>query len=186
VTEPAQLRPERYIPLLRLQVRQLELDLRLRRRFDSSDVVQETLLRAHANRDQFRGTTEGEMVRWLQAILSNVVIEETRKARAGKRDVAVEQSLQAAVADSSTRLEAYIAADQSSPSQQIERQELLLQVAQALDQLPEDQRDVVIHHHLLGTPVGQIATQLGRSEKSVAGLLYRAKRKLGELLQNDL
>src|SRR5262249_59634021 len=49
---------ERYRPLLRLQVRQFQLDPRLHRRFDSSDLVQETLLRAHAGRNRFRGTTE--------------------------------------------------------------------------------------------------------------------------------
>jgi RNA polymerase sigma-70 factor (ECF subfamily) len=173
---------ERYRPLLRLQVRQFQLDPRLHRRFDSSDLVQETLLRAHAGRDGFRGTTEAERVKWLQEILTNTLADEVRKARAQKRDVALEQSLQAAVAESSARLDAYLAADQSSPSQQAERQELLLRIAAALDQLPEDQRDVVIQRDLLGAPVGQIAEQLGRSEKSVAGLLLRGRRKLRELL----
>jgi len=53
---------ERHRALLRLRARHLQLDPRLRRRFDESDLVQETLLRAHANRDQCRGETEGERV----------------------------------------------------------------------------------------------------------------------------
>ena len=48
---------ERYRPLLKLQTRQMELDPRLQRRFDGSDVVQEALLKAHVKLDQFRGRT---------------------------------------------------------------------------------------------------------------------------------
>jgi RNA polymerase sigma-70 factor (ECF subfamily) len=172
----------RYRQLLHLQVRQLQLDPRLRRRFDSSDLVQDTLLKAHENIDQFRGTTEAELVQWLHEILANAALDAVRQARAQKRDVELEQSLQAAVADSAARLDAYLAADQSSPSEQAERHELLLRIAAALDQLPEDQRNVFIQRDLLGAPVRQIAEQLGRTEKSVAGLLLRSRRKLRELL----
>jgi RNA polymerase sigma-70 factor (ECF subfamily) len=164
----------------------MELDPRLQRRFDSSDIIQETMLRAHANLARFRGHTEAELVKWLQEILSNVVTDEARKARARKRDVALEQSLEAVMAESSSRLEMYLASSQTSPSGQAERQELLLALAVAIDELPEDQRDVLIQRDLNGAPVSQIAEQLGRTEKSVAGLLMRGRRKLREMLQKDL
>lgn len=173
---------ERYRPLLRLQVRQVQLNARLQRRFDESDLVQETLLRAHVHLEQFRGQSEPELVKWLQEILANVLTDEVRKARAQKRDVAQEQSLQLAVAESAARLDAWLAADQSLPSQQAERQELLLRLAAAVEQLPADQREVIIQRDLQGSPVAQIAEQLGRTEKSVAGLLLRARRKLRESL----
>jgi RNA polymerase sigma-70 factor (ECF subfamily) len=165
-------------------VRQLHLDPRLQRRFDASDLVQEALLKAHQNIGQFRGLSEPELVKWLQTILASAAADEVRKARAQKRDVALEQSLQAAVAESSARLEAFLAAEHSTPSQQAERQELLLRVSAAVDRLPDDQRDVVILRDLLGTPVAQIAEQLGRTEKSVAGLLLRGRAKLRESLDH--
>jgi DNA-directed RNA polymerase specialized sigma24 family protein len=59
----------RYRPLLRLQIRQMELDPPLQRRFDSSDIIQETMLRAHADLARFRGQTEAELVSSLQEIL---------------------------------------------------------------------------------------------------------------------
>ena len=177
---------DRYRPLLRLQIRQMELDPRLQRRFDSSDLVQETLLRAHEHLARFRGQTEADLVKWLQEILANVVTDEVRKARARKRDLALEQSLGAVMAESSARLEGYLASHQASPSEQAERQELLLRLAAAIDQLPQDQRDVLIQRDLLGASVSQIAEQLGRTEKSVAGLLLRGRRKLRELLQDDM
>jgi RNA polymerase sigma-70 factor (ECF subfamily) len=109
-------RLERYRDLLHLQVRQLQLDPRFQRRFDSSDLVQETMLKAYEHLGQFRGKTEAELVKWLQKILSHTVTDAIRKARSQKRDVALEHSLQAAVANSSARLEAYLTCDQPSPS----------------------------------------------------------------------
>jgi len=163
----------------------MELDLRLRRRFDSSDLVQETLLKAHEGLANFKGTTEAELVKWLLEILGNVVADEVRKARAQKRDVALEKSLDDVVAGSSAQLNAFLTAGGPSPSEQMERQEQLLRLAEAIDQLPGDQRDVVIHRDVLGTPVREIAEDLERTEKSVAGLLLRGRRRLRELLEED-
>jgi RNA polymerase sigma-70 factor (ECF subfamily) len=138
------------------------------------------MLRAHAHRDQFRGKTEPELIKWLQTILTNVLRDQLRKAN----DVRLMQSLQAASDESSARLESFLQGNGPSPSQQAEKHELLLQIAAALEKLPEDQRDVVIQRDLLAAPVGQIAEQLGRTEKSVAGLLLRGRRKLRQLLHD--
>jgi RNA polymerase sigma factor (sigma-70 family) len=71
----------------------------------------------------------------------------------------------------------------TSPSEQAEKQEMLLKQAEAIERLPDDQRDVVICHYVLGLRVGETAQNLGRTEKSVAGLLYRAKKQLGDWLE---
>src|SRR6516165_1458674 len=180
---PGEWRPERYRDLLCVLARQIQMDPRLRRRFDTSDLVQETLLKATQNLEQFRGGTEGELVRWLQGIMQNALADAMRNARAQKRDVAQEEALAVVVNDSSARLHNWLVAPDSSPSQRAEREEQLLRVAAALAKLPEDQRDVVILRDSLDTPVRAIAEQLGRSEKAVAGLLVRGRRKLRDLLQ---
>src|SRR5262245_16944749 len=173
---------ERYRPLLKLQARQVELDARLQRRFDGSDVVQEALLKAHAHLDQFRGRTEAELVQWLHEILASTLVDEVRKAHAQKRDLALEQSLHAAVEESSARLDAYLADRNPTPAAQAERQELLVRIARALDELPADQRDVVLLRDVQGQSVAEIAEQLDRTEKSVAGLLLRGRGRLRQLL----
>src|SRR5262249_50621293 len=119
---------ERYRPLLKLQMRQVELGARLQRRFDGSDVVQEALLKAHVSLGQFRGRTEAELVKWLHEILTSTLVDEVRKAYARKRDLALEQSLQAAAGESSARLGAYLADHHPTPAAQAERQELLVQI----------------------------------------------------------
>jgi RNA polymerase sigma-70 factor (ECF subfamily) len=59
---------------------------------------------------------------------------------------------------------------------------VLARLAEAVEELEEDQRDVVSLRLLMDAPVAEIAERLGRTEKSVAGLLLRGKRKLRELL----
>jgi RNA polymerase sigma-70 factor (ECF subfamily) len=180
---PGEWHPERYRDLLCMLARQIQLDARLRRRFDASDLVQEALLKATENLGQFRGGTEAELVKWLQEILQNALADALRRARALKRDVGREEALAVVVNDSSARLRNWLVAPDSSPSQRADREEQLLRLAAALAQLPEDQRDVVILRDSLDTPVRSIAEQLGRTEKAVAGLLLRGRRKLRDLLQ---
>ena len=47
---------------------------------------------------------------------------------------------------------------------------------QALETLPEDQRDVVVLRHLVGLSPGEIADRMGRTESSIHGLHHRARR----------
>jgi RNA polymerase sigma-70 factor (ECF subfamily) len=185
MARPPDWQPERYRAWLRFKVRQLHLDRRLQARFDSSDLVQETWLKVQPHLHGFRGQTEAQRLKWLDVILTNVVADQVRKATADKRDVGLEQSLQAVLAESNVKLEGVLAANQSSPSGQVERAELLLRSAEALEQLPQDQREVIELRYLLDTPVGQIAAQLDRTPKSVAGLLHRGLKKLRELLAAD-
>jgi RNA polymerase sigma-70 factor (ECF subfamily) len=176
--ETSERRWEDYREYLHLLAR-LQLDARLRGKLDASDVVQQTLIKAHENREQFRGQTAGEEAAWLRRILANTLIDAARKFQ---REVNLEQQLEKAVHESSARLEAWLAADQSSPSEVAVRHEQLLGLARALASLPEEQRLVVELHHLRDASVADIAAQLGRSEASVAGLLRRGLQKLREIL----
>ncbi len=173
---------DRYRPLLRVLMRQVQFDPRLRRRFDESDLVQEALLHAHQNLPGFRGTTEAELVKWLEQILARVATDAVRRERAHKRDVALEQNFGDAFDQSSARLERCLSADQSSPSQRAARHEEFLRLVGAVDRLPEAERDVIIQRHLMELPVEQIAANLGRTEKAIAGLLFRAQQRLRGLL----
>jgi RNA polymerase sigma-70 factor (ECF subfamily) len=177
-------RLEQYREYLRLLAR-LQLDPRLQGKLDPSDVVQDTLLKAHEKIGQFRGQSEAELSGWLRKILANTLAQAVRKFNAGMRDVGRELALEAALEASSARLEGWLAGEQSSPSQQAERQEQLLRLAEALAQLPEDQRQAVEMHHLKGFSVAELAEQMGRSSASVGALLYRGLKRLRELLGED-
>jgi RNA polymerase sigma-70 factor (ECF subfamily) len=171
-----------YEALLRLRAQQLHWDPRLRRRLDWADLVQEALLRAHERLPQFAGTTRPELVSWLLTILDNAYKDRVDREFAGKRDAAREQALNTAVSESSARLEAYLAAQDSTPSQKVEREETLLRMAAALDELTEEERQVVILRHLSGATMGEIAEQTGRPQTTVSRLLLRAMNRLREKL----
>ncbi len=174
---------ERYRDYLRLLAR-LQLDPRLRGKLDPSDLVQQTLLQAHQMRDQFRGTTEAEQAAWLRQILVRTMANAARDLGRLKRDVGRERSLEAAIEESSVRLEAWLATEQSSPSAVAEKNERLLRLAEALEQLPEAQREAVVLHHLRGLSLAELANHLERSEGAAAGLLHRGIKRLRELLRD--
>jgi hypothetical protein len=57
----------------------VQLDARLQAKLDPSDLVQQTLLKAHEKREQFRGSTEAEFTAWLRQILANQMAEAARR-----------------------------------------------------------------------------------------------------------
>ena len=160
-----------------LLLARVQIDARLQGRLDPDDVVQQTLTRALEKRDRFRGSDDAQRAAWLRTLLSRTLIDAARKlARAG----GVTRSLEAALEQSSARLESFLAADQTSPSGQVERQERLLRLADALAALPGDQRRAVELKHLQGLALVEVARRMGRSVPAIAGLLQRGLRALRE------
>jgi RNA polymerase sigma-70 factor (ECF subfamily) len=167
-----------------LLLARMQLDGGARHRIDASDIVQQTLLEAHAKADQFTGDNSA-LAAWLRQALVNNLREAWRALRRAKRDIRREQDLDAAVAQSSARLEGILAAPHSSPSQRAVRNEDLLRLAEALTRLPPAQREAIILHHLQGASLTETAQRLGRTDAAVAGLLHRGLRKLREMLSSE-
>ena len=91
--------------------------------------------------------------------------------------------VEAAVEASSGRLEGWLADGASSPPERAARNEQLLRLAAALEDLPEAQREAVIRHHLQGLPLDAVSEELGRTPAAVAGLLKRGLKFLRERLR---
>ena len=173
---------ERFRAYLLLLAR-LQLGDRLRGKLDPSDVVQQTLLEAHRKRDQFRGQTGAQMAAWLRQLLACNLADSIRTPTRAKRDVARERSLEAALAESSARIETWLVAEQSSPSQQAEAHEQAVRLADALATLPQAQREALELRHCQGWSLADISRHLGRTPAAVAGLLKRGLRQLRQQLQ---
>lgn len=151
-------------------------------RLDPSGIVQQTLLDAHQKQFQFRGATEAELMAWLKQILANNLADAVRGLARAKRDVGRERPLDQQLGDSFTRAEGWLAAVQSSPSQQAVRSEELLRLADALTSLPPTQREAIVLHHLQGLPLAEVGQQLDKTPAAVAGLLHRGLKRLRELM----
>src|SRR6266576_1515573 len=115
---------------------QLHLDRRLQGKLDPADMVQQTLLEACRDQVQFQGGSRAELAAWLRRILLHNLANSLRDLRRDKRDVQLERSLQAVAEASSSRLDACLAAEQSSPSQRAERNEEAFRLTLALNALP--------------------------------------------------
>ena len=177
--------PGRTLELFRAYLNLLaraQLDPRLRGKLDISGVMQQTLLEAYQALDQLDGWNGAQKAAWLRRALANNLTDEIRKLRRAGRDVRREQSLQAALDESSARLAACLAAEQSSPSERAEGREQGVRLAAALEQLPPEQREAIWLQHWHGWTLAQIAEHLGRTRGSVAGLIHRGLRRLREQL----
>jgi RNA polymerase sigma-70 factor (ECF subfamily) len=169
----------RYLALLaRLQIGQ-----RLQGKADASDLVQQTFLEAHRNFARFQGTSEGELVQWLRQILAANLADLARRYLGTQaRDVRLEREIEDAVDRSSVLLDRGLVAPQSSPSQQAVRREQAVLLADALEQLPDDYRDVLVFRHLEGLTFPEVARRMDRSLDSVEKLWMRGLARLRQLM----
>lgn len=163
----------------------MNLSKRYREKLDASDVVQQALLEAHRDREQFRGRTEAELAAWLRQILAHSMFKATRAFGLAKRDMNREQAIQADLDASASRLEACFLSDASSPSHCAGKQERVVRLAHALGQLPEGQREVLVLRYCKGWSFEEIATHLDRAPSTVVGLLRRGSLELRELLKDS-
>ncbi len=146
---------------------------------DPSDVAQEVFMAAHGNIADFRGTSAEEFAAWLRGILTNTLAMHVRKfLGTQKRDPRLEQRLNHSLASATGFLQSQIAGDMTSPSQHFARNEAFLQLAGALESLPEDYRQVIVLRHIEGLPFAEVAKAMGRSVDSVEKLWVRGLAKL--------
>jgi RNA polymerase sigma-70 factor, ECF subfamily len=165
----------------------MQIEKRLQPRISPSDVVQETMLRAHQHFPQFRGATERELLAWLRQILVNNLgrfIEQHMLA--ARRDVRREVSLErigAALDQSTIQLAALVPANGKTPSMAVQQREEAVVLADRLAQLTDDYREVLVLRNLQGLQFEEIAQRIGRSVGATRMLWLRAIEKLRTLYQ---
>ena len=163
------------------------IDASLRGKADPSDLVQETLLKAHQHFDQFQGQTETELIAWLRRILTRNLADLVRRFKVGgARSVRREQSLDDLFGATSCAVFQLIAPNGHSPSQSAQRRELSIILADALAELVPDHREVVVLRSLEGRDWDDVARTMGRSSGAVRLLWARALRKLRPLIEARL
>ncbi len=160
----------------------LQVDRTLQAKFDPADLVQETWLAAFEDFPTFRGMTAGEFAAWLRRILAN------RAAFRGTqmRDVQLEARIEKDLDRSSMDLAGLLPDRNSTPSAKASRREVSVLLADAIAQLSDDQREVIIRHGLEAQPIRDIAAILDRSEAAVWKLWARALLSLRQKVQSLL
>jgi RNA polymerase sigma-70 factor, ECF subfamily len=166
-----------------------QIENRLQPRVSPSDVVQETMLRAHKNFAQFRGTSEAELLGWLRQILVNNLARFVEQhVLAARRDVRREVSIErlgAALEQSTVQLAALLPADGKSPSMAVQQREEAVLLADRLAQLPKSYREVLVLRNLQGLPFEEVAQRIDRSVGATRMLWLRAIERLRAVYAKD-
>ena len=165
----------------------VQIGKQLQGKADASDLVQEVFLAAHRDLGDFRGASEGELVTWLRQILASRLAGLVRRSRGTqRRDVRLERRLADELDRSSQALVGRLACPGSSPSQGAVRRERAVMLANALQTLPADYREVIVLHHFEGVDFPGVAARMSRSQESVRKLWMRGLVRLRRGLGNDV
>ena len=175
---------ERYRNYVGLLI-QLQVGRRLRSKVDIEDLLQEIWLEIHRKIGLFRGGSEREFLTWARRLIGSILANQVRHYFGTKRrDLRLERALIDELNHSSRSLDESLVAPQSSPSQQAVRREQAVLLADALQELPEDYREVIILRQLEGLSFPDVARRMDRTEDSVKNVWLRALARLRRTLEN--
>jgi RNA polymerase sigma-70 factor (ECF subfamily) len=175
---------EAYRSYLTLLAR-VQLGRHVQSKVDPSDLVQEAFLEAHRDFRQFRGQTEAELRAWLRRLLVHNLANQIRRYRTQQRDVRLEQQLALELDQSSQALERGLIAPDSSPSARAARREEGLRLAEALERLPAEAREVLLLRHFQGLTFPAIARRLGKRLDGVKKVWLRSLAQLRRALEEE-
>jgi len=163
------------------------LEKRLQRKVDASDLVQQSMLDAHRGFEDFDGTTSEEWFAWLNRVVARNAVDLVRHyVVAERRAVGRERSFDSAGGDNSEfRGPPEPAAPQQTPSEIVIHWERHMELAAAIEELPEDYREVVFLRNILQLPFEEVAARLGRTPGAVQMVWMRAVEKLRRHLGRD-
>lgn len=177
---------ERHRNAIRKMV-QMRMDKAVAGRVDASDIVQDVMLDASQRLSEFIQKSPMPFHLWLRQLAKDRLIDAHRKHRgAQRRSVDKEQRLNVQYADqSSLNLAAQLQDYELTPAAATLRKELEQRFLQALDQLEDDDREIIIMRHQEHLSNSDVALALDLSA-AAAGMRYlRAIRKLRDVLGTD-
>jgi len=143
---------------------------------DARDVVAETFVRLYQQRERLRPDTR--LAAWLYTTLTNLCHNQHRWRR---RHPSV--SLDATDAETGQSLADRTADGSEHPASQMEREESLVELRQAIDRLPHELKTTLLLHHYEHLSYREIGVITNCSERGVETRLYRAKLRLREELE---
>jgi RNA polymerase sigma-70 factor (ECF subfamily) len=151
------------------------LGAELRGKLESWDVVQDALLASLKNVQSFNQTSEGAFLNWLAKVVENRIRDQLDFFRADKRDHRLERPLAGPrSAESSAPLDIPERSGVPTPSQFLVLSEDLARLEKAMDQLPEESRELIVAVKIEGRTYDEIAQNLGRSPDAVRMQVKRA------------
>ena len=173
---------ERLRPALQTKAEQLMAHASgLRGKYEASDLVQDTVIRAYASFDQFRGGTDDERLAWLHGIMKHRLGDVRRWYDADKRAIIREQThlTERGMANIMNN----IPDDDPTPSSQARRRETDEEIKQALARMQLPDRDVLLWKAQDNWTFDEIAQALSCTVRQARYIHQRAVEELQRLLR---
>lgn len=160
---------ERYGERLHALIR-VRLGPQLRRRLESRDILQATLLKAFQGFERFEGSGSNSLMAWMGTIARDEICDQAERFGRQKRDMARDTTLD-------ERAEALTEPIRSETSR-IQLQAESERLVEALDSLKEEHREVILLRSYEELSFREIGERLGKSPDACRMLLARAMTAL--------
>jgi len=171
----------RQLPALQAFLR-LRMGPELRAKESCSDLVQSVCREVLRGLSGFEYRDEAGFRAWLFTHARHKVLHKQRNLHAQRRDAARELPLSRGSEDNAL-LDCYRTL--CTPSRVLAADEALAHIEAAFDALPEDYKEAIVLHRLVGLSHAEIAAKLDRSEGAVRNLVYRGLSQLALQLNED-
>jgi RNA polymerase sigma-70 factor (ECF subfamily) len=147
---------------------------------ESCDLTQDTFVRAFNAWSEFRG--DSQIYTWLYRIAINLCHNQQKKIN--RRQRVERASLDAPIGDddSESRGPQEVADERPLPLQVLESHELRARLHEALAQLPDNYRTVIVLRDIEGLSYDEIARVTDSSLEAIKSRLFRARGTLRQLL----
>ena len=143
---------------------------------DAADMTQETFIKAYRSLSSFRG--DSKFSSWLYRIASNVCLDFLR-SRSRHPQVSL------STVDEDDRATFELPDMRQNPEEQLMKKLGMEAVRRGLEQLPEQQRQILVLRELGGLSYAELAQTLGLEEGTVKSRIFRARKRLCALLLCD-
>jgi RNA polymerase sigma-70 factor (ECF subfamily) len=159
----------------------LRMGKELRSKLESMDLVQDALMCALRDLEDFTYKNEGDFLRWLGKIAENRIRDNLDKLHTDKRNIRKEAPLyDYASTSEDDRARSLEPARNTTPSMILSRREELDKLEKAIDKLKPEYREVIVLAKIDGLSYKEIGERLGKSADAAGHLLLRAMVALTE------
>ena len=158
----------------------------LKDKYEAQDVAQEAFVRAFKSLDLFKG--DSSFYTWLYRLTSNLCIDVIRRRKAhGGPLQELDDSIHGQLDPASAGLMARSLGSQNvNPQQAALRQELAGKIHQALEQLPEKHRAILLMREVDGMSYEELAEALEIPKGTVMSRLFHARLNMQKMLRDYL
>lgn len=141
------------------------------------DVVQDAFIKAHRYLDKFEGSSS--FYTWLYRIVMNLAIDHLRKHRRVKPVELDESHLEESGMESVGLLPQVLGAN---PGRALQDKEIRARIDQALDELSDNHRAVLVMRELEGLSYEEMAQAMECSKGTIMSRLFHARRNMQKRL----